>query len=259
MRASIEAAITPRTRAILPVHCYGYPCDVEAIESVARKHGLRVIYDAAHAFGVREGGRSILRSGDLSVVSFHATKVFNTAEGGIVVSPDAATKQRIDNLRNFGIVDELTVTDVGLNGKMSELHAALGLLQLERVERSIARRLEIDATYRRALADVPDLCLAPMGGPQLQRNGSYFPILVGPGYGESRDALYERLRKHGVLARRYFYPLISRLPAYAHLPSAQPQRLPVAEAVAAQVLCLPIYADLTESQQARVIDLLARR
>jgi dTDP-4-amino-4,6-dideoxygalactose transaminase len=255
----IEAAITPRTRAILPVHCYGYPCDVEAIERVARKHGLRVIYDAAHAFGVRDGDRSILRSGDLSVVSFHATKVFNTAEGGIIVSPDAATKQRIDNLRNFGIIDEVTVTDVGLNGKMSELHAALGLLQLERVERSIARRLEIDATYRSALADVPGLRMAPVGSAQLRRNGSYFPILVEPAYGESRDALYERLREHGVLARRYFYPLISRLPAYAHLPSAQPGRLPAAEAAAAQVLCLPIYADLTDAQQSLVIELLVRR
>jgi dTDP-4-amino-4,6-dideoxygalactose transaminase len=253
--ARIEAAITPRTRAILPVHCYGHACDVEAIQAVADAHGLKVVYDAAHAFGVRWRERSILCHGDLSVLSFHATKVFNTFEGGAIVSRDAQTKARIDRLRNFGMADESTVLEVGQNGKMSEFNAALGLVQLDHVEEAMARRRRIDATYRTALADVPGIrCVE--GCDAEVKNCAYFPILVEPGYPLQRDELYERLREHGIWARRYFHPLISSFPMYAGLPSASPSNLPVAVQAASRVLCLPIYPDLAEDEQAHVIQVI---
>lgn len=251
--ARIEAAITPQTTAIMPVHCYGNPCDVEAIQRIADTYNLKVIYDAAHAFGVRDGQGSILRYGDLSVLSFHATKVFNTFEGGAIVCPDAKTKLRIDRLKNFGFVDETTVVAPGINGKMSELNAAFGMLQLKGVDRAIARRREIDAVYREALGDVPGIrCLAMAG--QQAANYSYFPILVGDDYPLSRDALYEQLKQQGIHARRYFYPLISDFPMYRGLPSAQRELLPVACQAARQVLCLPIYPALSGSDQQRVIN-----
>lgn len=251
----IEAAITPRTTAILPVHCYGHPCDVARIQRLADRYGLKVIYDAAHAFDVRHRGESLARFGDLSVLSFHATKVFNTFEGGAIVSPDAPTKQRIDFLKNFGIADEVTVVGPGINGKMNEVQAAFGLLQLRHLAAAKAKRAEIDRGYRIALAGVPGIHLVP---PPAESDGnfSYFPILVGPDYRLTRDALYQRMREHGILARRYFFPLISEMPTYRSLPSSVAANLPVASRVTQQILCLPIHADLSPADRQRVIDLI---
>lgn len=253
--ARIEAAITPQTTAIMPIHCYGTPCDVEAIQRIADDYNLKVIYDAAHAFGVRREGESVLTHGDLSVLSFHATKVFNTFEGGAIISPDAKTKQRIDHLKNFGFVNETTVVATGINGKMSEFNAALGLLQLQHVGRAIERRRQIDALYRDLLAGLPGLRLVdkPVNA---TANQSYFPILVGPQFATSRDALYQRLKDQGIHARRYFYPLISDFPMYRGLPSADPAGLPVARAASAQVLCLPIYPALTDEDVFRIVDVI---
>ncbi len=255
----IEAAITPQTTAIMPVHCYGRPCDVEAIQRIADDYNLKVIYDAAHAFGVQrrvdDQWHSVLEAGDLSVLSFHATKVFNTFEGGAIISPDAKTKQRIDHLKNFGFVNETTVVATGINGKMSEFNAALGLLQLQHVKGAIERRARIDARYREALADLPGLrLLAP--APDATPNHSYFPVLVEANFPVSRDDLYQLLRQRNVLTRRYFYPLISDFPMYRGLPSATEANLPVARHAAEQVLCLPIYPSMTDDEQQRVIDVV---
>lgn len=253
--AHIEAAITPQTTAIMPVHCYGHPCDVEAIQKIADNYNLKVIYDAAHAFGVKTAKGSVLNYGDLSVLSFHATKVFNTFEGGAIVCPDAKTKQRIDHLKNFGFVDEVTVVAPGINGKMSEFNSALGLLQLKHIDQALARRKEIDAKYRELLRDVKGLrCLEDSG--ETVSNYAYFPVLVDKEYPIDRDALYERLKEHDVFARRYFYPLISSFPMYRGLPSAGSSNLPVATDAASRVLCLPIYPDLALDEQLRVIDLI---
>lgn len=238
----IEAAITPQTTAILPVHCYGRPCDVEAIQSIADNYGLKVIYDAAHAFGVRDAGGSVLRHGDLSVMSFHATKVFNTFEGGAIVSPDARTKRRIDHLKNFGFVDEVTVVAPGINGKMNEVSAALGLLQLQHIDQAIGARDAIDRHYRGLLIGAEGIvCPARFAGTP---NHAYFPVLVEPGYALSRDGLYELLRSHGIHARRYFYPPITDFPMYKGLASAAPERLARTYEAAQRVICLPIYPDL---------------
>jgi dTDP-4-amino-4,6-dideoxygalactose transaminase len=251
----IEAAITPKTTAILPVHCYGHPCDVDAIQKIADTYNLRVIYDAAHAFGVRNHSGSLLKSGDLSVLSFHATKVFNTFEGGAVVCPDAKTKQRIDHLKNFGFADEVTVVAPGINGKMSEFNSALGLLQLKHIDFALDRRRQVDARYRDRLAGVKGLeCLGDSG--ESVQNYAYFPILIGDDYPISRDALYEKLREHGIFARRYFYPLISSFPMYRGLTSAQQGNLPVATNAASRILCLPIFPDLSEDDQCRIIDII---
>ncbi|MEZ5730167.1 MAG: DegT/DnrJ/EryC1/StrS family aminotransferase [Burkholderiaceae bacterium] len=253
--ARIEAAITPHTTAILPVHCYGHPCDVDAIQKIADTYNLKVIYDAAHAFGVKCSCGSVLNHGDLSVLSFHATKVFNTFEGGAIVCPDAKTKQRVDYLKNFGFSDEVTVVAPGINGKMSEFNAALGLLQLEHIEDALARRKKIDATYREQLARVDGIqCLGDSG--ELVSNYSYFPILVQENYPLSRDALYQKLREHNIYARRYFYPLISDFPMYRGMPSAQRGNVPVAADASAKVLCLPIYPALHQNQQRQVIRLI---
>jgi dTDP-4-amino-4,6-dideoxygalactose transaminase len=253
---AIEAAITPQTTAIMPVHCYGRPCDVEAIQKLADNYNLKVIYDAAHAFGVMDAAGSVLRHGDLSVLSFHATKVFNTFEGGAIVCPDAKTKQRIDHLKNFGFVDEVTVVAPGINGKMSEINAAFGLLQLQGIDQAIARRKEIDAQYRRLLGDVPGIsCLEEAA--ETVVNYSYFPVLVQDGYRLSRDALYDRLKENGIFARRYFYPLITDFPMYRGLPSAKPANLPVAAAAAQRVLCLPIYPALEDKDILRIARTIA--
>jgi dTDP-4-amino-4,6-dideoxygalactose transaminase len=250
----IEAAITPQTTAIVPVHCYGTPCDIDGIQKIADNYNLKVIYDAAHAFGVKRHGESILKAGDLSILSFHATKVFNTFEGGAIISPDAKTKQRIDHLKNFGFVDEVTVVAPGINGKMSEVNAAFGLLQLKHIDRAMARRAEIDAMYRARLEGVPGIRLLqqPMEGNT--SNHSYFPILVGPNFSMTRDELYHLMKEQGIHGRRYFYPLISEFPMYRHLPSAQPGLMPVAQEVSRQVLCLPIYPALTDEEVNRIAD-----
>lgn len=249
--AKIEAAITPQTTAIMPVHCYGHPCDVEAIQKIADNYNLKVIYDAAHAFGVQDAGGSILRHGDLSVLSFHATKVFNTFEGGAIVCPDAKTKLRIDQLKNFGFVDEVTVVAPGINGKMSEFNAALGMLQLKHIEQALEKRKTIDATYRDLLKNVNGVrCLVDSG--EKVANYSYFPILIESDYPMSRDELYQRLKDQGIHARRYFYPLISEFPMYRGLHSAQRDNLPVASDVAQKVMCLPIYPSLSHEEQLRI-------
>ncbi|MGX5775969.1 DegT/DnrJ/EryC1/StrS family aminotransferase [Methylorubrum zatmanii] len=254
--ARIEAAITPRTRAILPVHCYGRPCDVEAITAIADRHGLKVIYDAAHAFGVRHRGGSVLNHGNLSVLSFHATKVFNTFEGGAIVCADPAMKDRIDKLKNFGFEDETSVSGVGLNGKMSELNAAFGLVQLRHIDTALAGRRAVDAAYREGLRDIPGIrCLD--AAEEGAANYAYFPILVGPDHPIDRDALYDALKRDGIHARRYFSPLISDFPAYRTLPSADRRHLPAAAMAADQVLCLPIYPDLDPGTVARIIGRIA--
>jgi dTDP-4-amino-4,6-dideoxygalactose transaminase len=251
--SKIEAAITPNTSAILAVHCYGVPCDVDAIEKIAKKHQLKVIYDAAHAFGVDcHCGGSVLNHGDLSVLSFHATKVFNTLEGGAVVSPSKEVKKYIDQLKNFGFVDELTVVTAGINGKMSEVNAVMGLLQLKEVDAAISKRKEIDQRYRVAFEGIQGLQCMDLSG-QSKPNFSYFPILVGSEFPLSRDQLYEELKKENVYSRRYFYPLISDFPMYQDLPSSSSNNLRVAKKVASEVLCLPIYPDLTIVDQDRVI------
>lgn len=241
--SKIEAAITPETSAILPVHCYGNPSDVEAIQKIADTYGLKVIYDAAHAFGVKYKGQSVLRYGDLSVLSFHATKVFNTFEGGAIVAPDAETKQRIDFLKNFGFSDETTVTAPGINGKMSEVNAAFGLVQLRHVANAIARRKEVEASYRFGLSDIPGILCAPLI-PDTEGNGSYFPIMVSERYPITRDGLYEMLKGGGFFGRRYFFPLISNMPMYRTMRSASADNLKVANRLADQVLCLPIFPDI---------------
>ena len=251
----IEAAITPQTTAIMPVHCYGYPCNVERIKQIADTYGLKVIYDAAHAFGVQYKGESLLKHGDLAILSFHATKVFNTFEGGAIICSDAKTKQRIDHLKNFGIADEVTVIAPGINGKMNEVQAAFGMLQLKHIDYAIEQRKAIDRRYRESLHDVPGITVLPELSNSKQNYG-YFPILVGSEYALKRDELYQRLHEAGIHARRYFYPLISDMPMYRGLPSATPQNLPNAKEVAEQILCLPIYPDLAEDDQKRVIQIV---
>ena len=253
--ARIEAAITPQTCAILAVHCYGFPCQVEAIDAIAKRHGLKVIYDAAHAFGVRHEGQSLLAHGDLSVLSFHATKVFNTFEGGAVVARDAEMKAQIDLLKNFGISDEVTIDETGINGKMSEFNAALGLLQLKRVDEAIEQRCHIADTYLSALKSVRGIrCLARVDEPGA--NYAYFPILIEDGFGCTRDEIHFRMKANHVNARRYFFPLVSSLPPYRRLASAAPENLPVATQAADRVLCLPIYPGLSPADQTRVIEAL---
>lgn len=254
--AKIEAAITPQTTAIMPVHCYGRPCDVDTIQDIADTYNLKVIYDAAHAFGVRDAGGSVLRHGDLSVLSFHATKVFNTFEGGAIVCPDAKTKTRIDYLKNFGHASEVSVVAPGINGKMSEINAAFGLLQLKHIDKALARRREIDAAYRARLAGVKGIvCMPP--DQTGAANYSYFPVLVESDYAISRDALYGTLKEHGIHPRRYFFPLISDFSMYRGLPSAQPDKLPAAVTASQKILCLPIYPDLEMAQIDVITQLIA--
>lgn len=251
----IEAVLTPQTTAILAVHCYGNPCDTERIQQVADRHGLKVIYDAAHAFGVRRNGETILRQGDLSVLSFHATKVFNTFEGGAIVCRDAEMKRRIDFLKNFGFADEVTIVAPGINGKMNELQAAIGLMQLKHMPEVTARRRRIDALYRELLAGAAGItCLATGDG--VEWNYAYFPVRVGAGAAFTRDGLYHRLREHEVYARRYFFPLISEMPMYRDLPSAAPEGLPFARRASEEILCLPIFPEMTDEDARRVAELI---
>jgi dTDP-4-amino-4,6-dideoxygalactose transaminase len=253
----IEAAITPHTTAILPVHCYGNPCDVDAIQIIAENYNLKVLYDAAHAFGVQCHCGSLLKHGDLSVLSFHATKVFTTFEGGAVICPDAKTKQHIDHLKNFGFVNETTVVATGINGKMSEFNAALGLLQLKYIDLALARRQELDHIYRDSLKNISGIrCLEKTE--QRVSNYAYFPILIEKDYPLSRDGLYQKLRDHNIHGRRYFYPLISEFPTYRGMQSAQRNNLPVANEVAKKILCLPIYPELLQEDQDAIIELIRK-
>lgn len=242
--SKIEAAITPHTTAILPVHVYGNPCDVQRIKEIADTYGLKVIYDACHTFGVTLKGIPVLNFGDLSVMSFHATKVYTTFEGGAIVCHDAATKKRIDNLKNFGFVGETTVVTPGINAKMNEFQAALGLLQLKYIDEAIEKRKKIAERYRACLKGIAGLTYLE-DFPGVRHCYPYFPILLDKDrFGKTRDAVYEELKKHNIYGRRYFYPLISQFPTYRGLESAQPGKMPVAEKMTEEVLCLPIFSEL---------------
>lgn len=255
----IEAAITPRTTAILPVHVFGNPCNLERMQQIADTYGLKLIYDACHAFGVRVQERSILDYGDLSVLSFHATKVFTTFEGGAIVCQDAATKRRIDFLKNFGYADEVTVVAPGINAKMNEVQSAFGLLQLKYVDSYIEKRAAVARRYREGLAGIPGLTFLN-DIPDVRPVYPYFPILINAElYGKSRDDLYNDLKTHNIYTRRYFYPLISQFPTYKALESAHPGNLPIAERVTKQVLCLPIFPDLEIEYQERIIQWIGGR
>ena len=249
----IEAAITPKTTAIMPVHVYGQPCEMERIQEIANTYGLKVIYDAAHAFGVEKEGKSLLVAGDMSTLSFHATKVYNTVEGGALVCQDAQTKQRIDYLKNFGFANETTVVAPGINGKMDELRAAYGLLSLKHVDEAIAKRKQVALRYREALRQVRGITFFE-DRPGVKHNYSYFPIFINEKeYGMSRDALYEKMKTAGVYGRRYFYPLISTFSTYRGLESARPSNLPNAHKMAEEVICLPMHHGLSEEDVDRVL------
>ena len=252
----IEAAITPQTTAIMPVHVYGTPCNTKRIQEIADIYGLKVIYDAAHAFGVTVNGKSILEEGDMSTLSFHATKVYNTVEGGALICHNEATKKRIDYLKNFGFAGETTVVAPGINSKMDEIRAAYGLLNLQQVDEAIKKRKYVAELYRSTLKDIPGIrFLKDIEG--VKHNYSYFPIFITEKeYGMSRDALYEKLKDNNILGRRYFYPLISNFPVYRGLESANPANLPVATRLANQVLCLPMYADMTEEEISKILEVI---
>lgn len=254
----IEAAITPKTTAIMPVHVYGKPCDTARIQEIADKYGLKVIYDAAHAFGVEVNGESILNAGDMSTLSFHATKVYNTVEGGALVMHDEQTKKRIDYLKNFGFAGETTVVAPGINSKMDEIRSAYGLLNLKQVDAAIEARRRVAGAYRETLRSVEGITFfKDMLG--VRHNYSYFPVFVNAEeYGMTRDELYFKMKEKNVLGRRYFYPLIGEFSTYRGLESARPENLPVAHRVADSVICLPMYHGLTEEEIYRVLKLIVR-
>lgn len=255
----IEAAITPKTTAIMPVHCYGKPVNMDAIQAIADKYGLKVIYDAAHAFGVEVNGESVLTKGDMSTLSFHATKVYNTLEGGALIVKDEATKKRIDYLKNFGFAGETEVVAPGINSKVDEVRSAYGLLNLKQVDNAIAARQKVANRYREALRNVPGIRFFD-DMPGVRHNYSYFPIFINAGeYGMTRDELYFKMKEQGVLGRRYFYPLISTFSTYRSLPSAAPENLPVATKMANEVICLPMHHALSKEDVQRVIDIIVRR
>lgn len=249
----IESAITPKTTAIMPVHVYGKPCDTRRIQEIADQYGLKVIYDAAHAFGVKVDGESILKAGDMSTLSFHATKVYNTIEGGAMIMHDAQTKKRIDYLKNFGFANEVTVVGPGINSKMDEMRAAYGLLNLKQVDAAIEARHQVAIKYREALRNVEGITFFDdMSG--VKHNYSYFPIFVdAKKYGMTRDALYEKMKAANVLGRRYFYPLISDFSTYRGLESARPENLPNAHQMAGSVICLPMHHALSEEDINRIL------
>ena len=252
----IEAAITPQTTAIMPVHVYGKPCDTQRIQEIADQYGLKVIYDAAHAFGVEVNGESILNAGDLSTLSFHATKVYNTVEGGAMVMHDERMKKRIDYLKNFGFANETTVVGPGINSKMDEIRSAYGLLNLKQVDKAIEARHQVAIKYREALRDVEGITFFD-DMPGVRHNYSYFPIFVDEKkYGMSRDELYFKMKEQNVLGRRYFYPLISEFSTYRGLESARPENLPEAHKMANNVICLPMHQTLTDEEVDRIIKTL---
>ena len=255
----IEEAITPKTTAIMPVHVYGNPCDIDAIQEIADRYGLAVIYDAAHAFNVKVNGRTILDAGDMNTLSFHATKTYNTVEGGALICHDARTKKRIDYLKNFGFAGETTVVAPGINSKMDEIRSAYGLCNLKHIDDAIAARKKVAQKYRAALADVPGISMFKERD-DVTYNYSYFPIFINEKeYGISRDALYAKMKEHNVLGRRYFYPLISNFAIYRGLSSASRENLPVANRMADEVICLPMYAGLSDEDVSRVLELVAGR
>ncbi len=252
--SKIEAAITPRTTAIMPVHCYGKPCDTKAIQEIADKYGLKVIYDAAHAFGVEVDGESLLNAGDMSTLSFHATKVYNTIEGGALVMHDEQTKKRIDYLKNFGFANETTVVAPGINSKMDEIRAAYGILNLRQVDAAIKARQHVAQRYRQTLRNIDGLTFFD-DMPGVRHNYSYFPVFIdAEKFGMTRDELYFKMKDANVLGRRYFYPLISDFSTYRGLPSSTPQNLPVATRIANQVICLPMHHELSEKDLTRIIN-----
>ena len=254
----IEAAITPHTTAIMPVHCYGKPCNMERIQAIADKYGLKVIYDAAHAFGVEVNGQSVLCQGDMSTLSFHATKVYNTLEGGALVMHDAETKKRIDYLKNFGFVSETEVVAPGINSKMDEVRAAYGLLNLKQVDEAIEKRHQVAIRYREALCDVKGIRFFE-DMPGVKHNYSYFPVFINAEeYGVTRDELYFKMQEKGIYGRRYFYPLISTFSTYCGLPSAAPENLPVATRIANEVICLPMHHGLSKEDIDRVLACIVR-
>lgn len=255
--AKIEAAITPKTTAIMPVHCYGKPCDVKGIQEVADKYGLKVIYDAAHAFGVEINGESVLNAGDMSTLSFHATKVYNTVEGGALIMHDEETKKRIDYLKNFGFAGETEVVAPGINSKMDEIRSAYGLLSLKKVDESIAARKRVAEIYRNELRNIDGIRFFD-DMPGVKHNYSYFPIFVEKDYGMSRDELYFKMKANNVLGRRYFYPLISTFSTYRGLESSNPKNLPIATRIADEVICLPMHDALSENDIQRVIECIRR-
>jgi dTDP-4-amino-4,6-dideoxygalactose transaminase len=253
----ISSLITSKTSAIMPVHVYGNPCDVKSIEKISTEHGLKVIYDAAHAFNTKINGETVLNYGDISILSFHATKVFNTIEGGAIVTSEDKIKKQVDFLRNFGFVDEETVVAPGINAKMNELQAAYGLLELEIIEKEIEKRKRIADYYRKKLKNIKGIkLLEEIKG--VKHSNPYFPILINQNeYGKPRDIVYNELKKHNIYTRRYFYPLISQFSPYKDLPSASPKNLSVAEKIAQQVLCLPIYGDLSLNEIDKIIDIIS--
>ena len=255
---AIEAAITNKTTAIMPVHVYGKPCDVKRIKEIADKYGLKVIYDAAHAFGVEVDGESILNAGDMSTLSFHATKVYNTIEGGALVMHDEETKKRIDYLKNFGFAGETTVIAPGINSKMDEMRSAYGILNLRQVDAAIEARHQVAIKYREVLRPVEGITFMD-DMPGVKHNYSYFPIFVdAEKYGMTRDELYEKMKSHNVLGRRYFYPLISTFSTYRGLPSSAPENLPNAHKMADSVICLPMHHELSCEDIRRVLDLIIK-
>ena len=254
----IEAAITPKTTAIMPVHVYGKPCDTKRIQEIADRYGLKVIYDAAHAFGVKVDGESVLNAGDLSTLSFHATKVFNTIEGGAMVMHDEATKKRIDYLKNFGFAGETTVVGPGINSKMDEMRSAYGLLNLRQVDAAIEARHKVAVRYRDALRGVKGISFFD-DMPGVRHNYSYFPVFVdAEEYGMTRDELYSKMKAANVLGRRYFYPLISEFSTYRGLESAKPENLPNAHRMADSVICLPMHHALSDEDVERVLDCIVK-
>ena len=254
----IEAAITPKTTAIMPVHCYGKPVNMEAIQAIADKYGLKVIYDAAHAFGVEINGKSVLEAGDMATLSFHATKVYNTLEGGALVVHDEQTKKRIDYLKNFGFAGETEVVAPGINSKMDEVRAAYGLLNLKQVDEAIEKRHQVAIRYREALRNVKGVRFFD-DMPGVRHNYSYFPIFINAEeYGMTRDELYFKMKEQGVLGRRYFYPLISTFSTYRGLPSAAQENLPVATRIANEVICLPMHHVLSEEDVDKILGLIVK-
>ena len=255
----IEAAITPKTTAIMPVHVYGKPCDTERIQAIADKYGLKVIYDAAHAFGVEVNGESILNAGDMSTLSFHATKVYNTVEGGALIMHDEKTKKRIDYLKNFGFAGETEVVAPGINSKMDEIRAAYGLLNLKQVDASIEARHQVAIQYREALRPVEGITFMD-NMPGVKHNYSYFPIFVdAEKYGITRDELYFKMKEQNVLGRRYFYPLISEFSSYRGLPSSNPENLPNAHKMANSVICLPMHHELINENINKIINIILNK